>query len=89
MEGIISFIQGNIISVLVTGGIGALVAIGLDRLLLFLNQTFYPAVWLLDMAKDLNSKIEGLKKKYPSAGADMENKVIKTLRDSADFIEKN
>lgn len=85
---IIGWFTGNI-SWLVTLGAGAVLAICLDRIILWVIQTFWPSAWLRDLAKDLNKKLEEMKAKYPEAGKKLEANVVTDLKWSADYIEKN
>lgn len=74
------------IQTLIAAGIGGIMFICLDRIFLFIIQTFYPATWLVDIAKDLNGKIEAIKKQYPEAGKKLEDDVVQSLNDAIKVI---
>ena len=52
------------IQTLIAAGIGGIMFICLDRIFLFIIQTFYPATWLVDIAKDLNGEYRDGKSSY-------------------------
>ena len=73
---------------IIAAGLGGVLLFCADRVLYWIISTFFPALWFTDISKTINDHLEDMKKKYPAAGKELEDKVLYGLRKAIAEIEK-
>ena len=79
---------GANLNTLLVAGLGGVLVFCADRVIYFIIGKFFPVIWFKDIAKTINDNLEAMKRKYPVAGKELEDKVLAGLRDAITEIEK-